>query len=133
MSKHISIIDDLIDLIPTSPFSISLDNQIEQKNTLILSESLSFEESNELNKEEEITQYSAEIKLYLESDAELTDFNSIHTLLKTFYDNVREYEGSYYKEKYIFEVKPNGLFGYLGRDKQGLYCFSCNFRIKYYV
>ena len=48
MSKNISIIDDLIDLIPTSPFSISLDNQIEQKNTLILSESLSFEESNEL-------------------------------------------------------------------------------------
>lgn len=133
MSKNISIIEDLIDLIPTSPFSISLDNQIEQKNTLILSESLSFEESAELNKEEEITQYIAEIKLYLESDAELTDFNSIHILLKSFYDNVRAYECKEYKEKYIFEVKPNGLFGYLGRDKQGLYCFSCNFRIKYYV
>ena len=128
-----SIIEDLIELIPTSPFSISLDNQKEQKNTIVLSESLSFGESDELNKSEEITLYSADIKLYLESDAELTDFNSIHSLLKTFYDNVRDYEGSYYKDKYIFEVKQNGLFGYLGRDKQGLFCFSCNFRVRYYI
>lgn len=133
MSKNISVIEDLLDLIPTSPFSISLDNQKEQKNTLVLSESISFQESDELNKSEEIVLYSADIKLYLEADAEFTDFNSIHTLLKTFYDNVREYEGSYYKEKYIFEVKQNGLFGYLGRDKQGLYCFSCNFRVRYYI
>lgn len=133
MSKNISIIEDLIDLIPTSPFSISLDNQKEQKNTLILSESLSFEESDELIKDEQITKYTAEIKLYLEADSEFTDFNSIYILLKSFYDNVRGHECSYYKEKYIFEVKQNGLFGYLGRDKQGLYCFSCNFRIKYYI
>ena len=132
MSKNISVIEDLIDLVPTSPFSISLDNQKEQKNTLILSENLSFQESDELNKAEEITLYSAEIKLYLEADAEFTDFNSIHTLLKSFYDTVREYEGSWYKDKYILEVKQNGLFGYLGRDKQGLYCFSCNFISNFY-
>lgn len=133
MSKNISIIEDLLDLIPTSPFSVSLDNQKEQKNTMVLSESLSFEESDELVKSEQISVFIADIKLYLEATEQYADFNAIHSLLHKFFSNVSALESSRYKEKYIFSVKTTGLFGYLGRDRSGSYCFSLNFRIKYYV
>lgn len=133
MSKNISIIEDLIGLMPISPFSVSLDNKKEQKDTIILSESLNFEESEELIQDEQIILYTADIKLYLEASEINTNFDEIYSFLQKFYNNVRQLESTRYKEKYIFSVKNNGLFGYLGRDKTGLYCFSLNFRIKYYI
>lgn len=133
MTKKISLIEDLIDLFPTSPLKILLDNKNEQKNICVLSETLDFEYSNELSKEEQNILYSSEIKVYIEVDEKNADFNKIYSILNDFYCSVYKLEGSKYKDKYIFEVLKTGLYGYLGRDKQGNYCFSLNLKVKYYI
>ena len=133
MSKNISILESLIELIPTSPFSISLDNRKEEKNTLVLTESIGFKESEELVKSEKKTLFTTDIKDYIEVTEDKVDFNNILSLLKTFYENVRSYESMELKDYYIFQVNQTGLFGYLGREKNGNFCFTLNFRVKYYI
>lgn len=133
MEKKISIIEGLIPLFPTSPFSIFLDNEHQQKNSVTLSERLDFEVSDDLNNRDQITLYTSQIKVYIEVTEDNADFNSIYNLLDTFFFNLKNLETSRYEDWYIFKVEKEGIFGYLGRDSEGSYCFSMNLRVKYYL
>lgn len=133
MSKNISIVEDLIALLPTSPFRIFLDNENQEKNSITLTENLNFQESDDLIRAEQNVLYESTIRVYIAVTEENADFNNIYNILHTFYFNLKDLESSRYKDKYVFEVFKNGIFGYLGRDKDGTYCFSMNLSIKYYV
>lgn len=133
MNENISIIEDLIDLIPTSPFTVFLDNENQQKNSLTLSERLNFEKSADLLVADQIVLYTSNIKVYIEAAEENANFNTIYNILNTFYFNLSALEGSTYKGHFIFDVVKDGIFGYLGRDSEGSYCFSMNIQVKYYL
>lgn len=133
MDKKISLIEGLIPLIPTSPFSVFLDNENQEKNSITLSERLDFETSEELVPEEQIVLYTSHIKVYIEATEENANFNSIYNLLDAFFFNLKSKETSRYEDWYIFKVEKDGIFGYLGRDKEGSYCFSLNVNVKYYL
>lgn len=133
MDKKISLIEGLIPLIPTSPFSVFLDNENQQENSITLSERLDFEESDDLVNEDQIVLYTSHIKIYIEATEENANFNSIYNLLDTFFFNLKSKETTRYEDWYIFKVEKDGIFGYLGRNKEGSYCFSMNLRVKYYL
>jgi hypothetical protein len=131
--KKLSILEDLIPLFPTSPFKIFLDNQNEQKNKCILSETFDLQYSNELRHEDQELTVIADISAFIEADEQNANFDSIYSLLLSFYQNVRGLEGQDLADKRIELVEQVKPFGYMGRDKVGNYTFVLNMTIQYKV
>jgi hypothetical protein len=131
--KKLSILEDLIPLFPTSPFKIFLDNQNEQKNKCILSETFDLEYSNELRHEDQELTVIADISAFIEADEQNANFDSIYSLLLSFYQNVRGLEGQDLANKRVELVEQVKPFGYMGRDKVGNYTFVLNMTIQYKV
>lgn len=131
--KKLSILEDLISLFPTSPFKIFLDNQNEQKNKCILSETFDLQYSDELRHEDQELTVIADISAFIEADEQNANFDSIYSLLLSFYQNVRGLEGQNLAGKRVELVKQVKPFGYMGRDKVGNYTFVLNMTIQYKV
>jgi hypothetical protein len=131
--KKLSILEDLIPLFPTSPFKIFLDNQNEQKNKCILSETFDLQYSNELRHEDQELTVIADISAFIEADEQNANFDSIYSLLLSFYQNVRGLEGQDLANKRVELVEQVKPFGYMGRDKVGNYTFVLNMTIQYKV
>ena len=127
--KKLSILEDLIPLFPTSPFKIFLDNQNEQKNKCILSETFDLQYSNELRHEDQELTVIADISAFIEADEQNANFDSIYSLLLSFYQNVRGLEGQDLADKRIELVEQVKPFGYMGRDKVGNYTFVLNIQM----
>lgn len=85
MSKNFSLSEDLVDLLPTTPFKVRLDSKNEEKDVCVLEETLDFEHSNELIKDDQITLYSSHIKVYIEASEKNTNFNAIYTYMNNFF------------------------------------------------
>lgn len=131
--KKLSILEDLIPLFPTSPFKIFLDNQNEQKNKCILSETFDLQYSNELRHEDQELTVIADISAFIEATEQNANFDSIYSLLLSFYQNVRGLEGQDLANKRVELVEQVKPFGYMGRDKVGNYTFVLNMTIQYKV
>ena len=131
--KKLSILEDLIPLFPTSPFKIFLDNQNEQKNKCILSETFDLQYSNELRHEDQEITVIADISAFIEAEEQNANFDSIYSLLLSFYQNVRGLEGQDLANKRVELVEQVKPFGYMGRDKVGNYTFVLNMTIQYKV
>lgn len=131
--KKISILEDLIPLFPTSPFKIYLDNKNEEKNICVISENLGFDYSDELKLDRQKKTYNSDISVYIASDEYNANFDSIYSLLETFFDNIRAYTGKTLNGKKIVWVEQESPFGYTGRDKSGYYTFILNLTINYKI
>lgn len=131
--KKLSILEDLVPLFPTSPFQIYLDNRNEQKNKCVLSETFDFQYSEELRHEDQELTVIADISAFIEADEKNANFDSIYSLLLSFYNNVRGLEGKTVSDKYIELVSQVKPFGFTGRDKVGNYTFVLNMTIQYKI
>lgn len=133
MDKKISLIEDLAPLFPTTTLKIELDNHKTEKDVVVISETLGFQRSNELDKKERETRYTADISVYLVKSYEKVDFNKIYNLLIEFYKRCEGLESQEVGNKSIFKVQRYGAFGYVGKDKKGNYGFILNMKVDYYI
>ena len=131
--KKLSILEDLIPLLPTSPFQVRLDNKNMEKNIVVLSENLGFSYSDELINGEQEKTFSSEIAAYVSSDEKNANFDSIYAFLEGFFENIRAKDGQVLGNKKIVNVGFVSPFGYLGRDKNGDFTFILNLQIDFEI
>lgn len=125
------IYEDLASLFP-SGYTVKLDNVPASGDVVVLTETPTLSNTNEINKEERVLIVTSDILVYVRVKDETANNAKIISDLITYFNTIFSKVGEYVGTAWVWSVENIGGPNYLGRQ-QGNALFSMNLRIRYKI